>query len=75
MQLCSPQVCAVRSQPSEQCTTTLMPSLTAFAINAEVSSIDLTCRNQPLPSTPDRNAFIDGTFNSHATQIQNTISF
>lgn len=60
------QVCAVRSQPSEQWIMTLMPIRIAFATNRLVSRIDLTWRNHPLPSIPDKKLDIEGTLSSHA---------
>ncbi len=36
-----------------------------LAMKAEVSMTALICLSQPLLSSPDRNAFIDGFFSSH----------
>ena len=43
-----------------------------LAMNIEVSMTALMCFKYPLPSRPDRNAFIDGFFNSHTKMKENT---
>ena len=39
-------------------------------INADVSRIALICLSHPLLSNPDRNAFIEGFFNSHTAKTK-----